>query len=291
VATRRTDPGGRGEQARSERELSRAVVVPANVVLDDVAIVTRLRTGEPIGFEDFVERFHRVLLDYARRASVDAHERDEFVRDVLADAALHFLALGSSVPSNPRLYLITTFRNKLLNKRRGRLRQEKTLSSALRDAAADSEYADEANVVAGCSEARVRESRGPGWERAPLRGALERLSAHLSEALTAEERQLLVAVAENVPQRQVAEWLGVSHSVARKRLERLRGRMVQVAMRYTNALEPNDARELQRFLRRCRARIGASIPTRQDVAHNSTEQASANMRDGSDDRRDGRTTR
>jgi hypothetical protein len=51
----------------------------------------------------------------------------------------------------------------------------------------------------------------------------------------------------------------VSYVVARKRLERLRARLTDVAMRYTNSLEPDDARELQRFFRRCRSRIGASL--------------------------------
>jgi len=64
-------------------------------------------------------------------------------------------------------------------------------------------------------------------------------------------------VAENIPQREIAEWLGVSYAVARKRLERLRARLTEVAMHYANTLEPDDARELQRFFHRCRARIGA----------------------------------
>jgi transposase len=87
--------------------------------------------------------------------------------------------------------------------------------------------------------------------------AIERLSGRLSEALRPDERQLLVAVAENIPQREIAEWLGVSYAVARKRLERLRARLTEVAMQYANSLEPDDARELQRFFHRCRARIGA----------------------------------
>ena len=57
--------------------------------------------------------------------------------------------------------------------------------------------------------------------------------------------------------------IDVSHLVLSKvkpeELERLRGRMMQVAMRYANALAPDDAREVQRFFQRCRARIGAQI--------------------------------
>src|SRR4029078_11852065 len=76
--------------------------------------------------------------------------------------------------------------------------------------------------AAGCSEELLRASRGPDWESTPLPRALERVSGRLSEAIRPDERQLLVAVAENIPQREIAEWLGVSYVVARKRLERLR---------------------------------------------------------------------
>jgi hypothetical protein len=103
----------------------------------------------------------------------------------------------------------------------------------------------------------LRASHGPEWEGAPLPRVLERLAGRLSESLREDERQLLVAVAENIPQREIAEWLGVSYAVARKRLERLRARLTDVAMQYANTLEPDDARELQRFFHRCRARIGA----------------------------------
>ena len=259
MATRRSRRSGAGEGGtRGHAHAGAAAAAVADGGSSDADILIRMRTGAPSAFEHFVERFHPVLLDYARRAGVDQPERDELVSDVLSDVALHFLSPGNETPRNPRMYLITAFRNRLLNGERGRTRREQNLSSVLRDAAVDSDYADDGDVAAGCSEGAVRESRGPGWERASLPRAIERLAAHLDEALTSEERQLLIAVAENVPQRQVAEWLGVTHVVARKRLERVRGRMMQVAMRYTNALEPDDARELQRFFRRCRARIGAS---------------------------------
>jgi RNA polymerase sigma factor (sigma-70 family) len=257
VATRRTGPSN-NRDGGSKGRAAGAVTALAHEADTDVDLVIRMRTGAPAAFEQFVERFHPVLLDYARRAGADQPERDELVSDVLSDVALHFLTPGIATPRNPRMYLITAFRNRLLNGKRRQTRRERHHSGAVRDAALDSEYADDSNVVAGCSEGAVRESRGPGWERAALPKALERLAVHLDEALTVEERQLLVAVAENVPQREVAEWLGVSHVVARKRLERLRSRMMQVAMRYANALEPDDAREIQRFFRRCRARIGAS---------------------------------
>ena len=222
----------------------------------DYDIVVAMRRGESAAFERFVEQFHRILLDYARRAGVPAAERDELVGELLDDVAIQLMTRGAPPPQNPRMYLLSALRHRLLNRKRGRERRHRVVSEAARAAFGDSATAS-GESAAGCSEELLRTSRGPDWESTPLPRAIERLSGRLSEALRPDERQLLVAVAENIPQREIAEWLGVSYAVARKRLERLRARLTEVAMHYANTLEPDDARELQRFFRRCRARIGA----------------------------------
>ncbi|MDB4881332.1 MAG: hypothetical protein JWL95_98 [Gemmatimonadetes bacterium] len=227
--------------------------------LSDVEVIAAMRRSEPGAFALFVERHHRILLDYARRAGLRGIERDELVAELLDDVALHFMTRDTPLPDSPRMYLLSAFRHKLLNSKRARARRGRMVSEAVRDTYADCDFAHTGDAAAGSSEGNVRASRGPAWESAPMPAALERLSAKLSEGLSDDERQLLVAVAENIPQREIAEWLGVSYVVARKRLERLRARLTDVAMRYTNTLQPDDARELQRFFRRCRARIGASV--------------------------------
>jgi DNA-directed RNA polymerase specialized sigma24 family protein len=221
----------------------------------DYDIVVAMRRGEGAAFERYLERFHRILLDYARRAGVCASERDELVSELLDDVAIQLMTRSAPLPQNPRMYLLSALRHKLLNRKRGSERRRRVVSEAARAA-----YNGGVNVgesAAGCSEEMQRASHGPEWEGAPLPRVLERLAGRLSEALRDDERQLLVAVAENIPQREIAEWLGVSYAVARKRLERLRARLTDVAMQYANTLEPDDARELQRFFHRCRARIGA----------------------------------
>jgi RNA polymerase sigma factor (sigma-70 family) len=225
----------------------------------DVEILAAMRRDEAGAFTRFIERFHRLLLDYARRAGMPSPDRDELVGELLDDVALQLMTRNTPLPENPRLYLLSALRHRLLNARRARGRRDRVVSEAVRDAYGDYDVSTAADAAAGCSEASVHASRGPAWERATLPPVLERLSARLDESLRDDERQLLVAVAENIPQREVAEWLGVSYVVARKRLERLRARLTDVAMRYANTLEPDDARELQRFFRRCRARIGASL--------------------------------
>ena len=223
----------------------------ASDTMKDYDIVVAMRRGESVAFEHYIDRFHRILLDYARRAGVLPSERDELVSELLDDVAIQLITRSAPLPQNPRMYLLSALRHKLLNRKRGSERRRRVVSEAARAAYADRESA------AGCSEELLRASHGPGWEGAPLPRVLERLAGRLSEALGDDERVLLVAVAENIPQREIAEWLGVSYAVARKRLERLRARLTDVAMQYANTLEPDDARELQRFFHRCRARIGA----------------------------------
>ncbi|HEV7992187.1 MAG TPA: hypothetical protein VGP25_10195 [Gemmatimonadaceae bacterium] len=225
----------------------------------DHEILAALQSGQSGAFTRFIERYHRLLLDYARRAGIPSEDRDELVGELLDDVALQLMTRGAVLPDNPRQYLLSALRHRLLNSKRARGRRDRVVSEAARDASGDYDTSNGAAAAAGCSEASVRASRGPAWEQTPLPPVLEKLSAKLDESLRPDERQLLVAVAENIPQREIAEWLGVSYVVARKRLERLRARLTDVAMRYTNSLEPDDARELQRFFRRCRARIGASL--------------------------------
>jgi DNA-directed RNA polymerase specialized sigma24 family protein len=247
------DAGGRATRASSERTSS---MRKASDTMKDYDIVVAMRRGDAVAFEHYVERFHRILLDYARRAGVPASERDELATELLDDVAIQLMTRSAPLPQNPRMYLLAALRHKLLNRKRGSERRRRVVSEAARAA-----YGDRARSLgesaAGCSEELVRASHGPEWEGAPLPRVLERLAGRLSEALRDDERVLLVAVAENIPQREIAEWLGVSYAVARKRLERLRARLTDVAMQYANTLEPDDARELQRFFHRCRARIGA----------------------------------
>jgi len=248
-----SDADGRAPRATSEGTSS---MRKAGDAVKDYDIVVAMRRGEAVAFEHYIERFHRILLDYARRAGVAASERDEMVSELLDDVAIQLITRSAPLPQNPRMYLLAALRHKLLNRKRGSERRRRVVSEAARAAYADRDPSA-GESAAGCSEEMLRASHGPEWEGAQLPRVLERLAGRLSEALREDERQLLVAVAENIPQREIAEWLGVSYAVARKRLERLRARLTDVAMQYANTLEPDDARELQRFFHRCRARIGA----------------------------------
>ena len=254
----RSGGGGGDERRGAAREwtVERQAASSSAAAPKDYDIVVAMRRGEAPAFEQYVERFHRILLDYARRAGVPPTERDELVSELLDDVAIQLMTRSAPLPQNPRMYLLSALRHRLLNRKRGSERRRRMVSEAARAVYGDRDP-NAGETAAGCSEEMVRASRGPEWDDAPLPRVLERLAGRLSEALRDDERMLLVAVAENIPQREIAEWLGVSYAVARKRLERLRARLTEVAMQYANTLEPDDARELQRFFHRCRARIGA----------------------------------
>lgn len=230
---------------------------PPGKSLHDAQILAAMQRGDAASYEAFVERFHRLLLDYARRAGMQGGDSDDFVDELLNDIAMQFMTPGAPIPEHPRMYVIAAFRHKFLNHIRGRDRRERAVHAAVREAGVEVRDGPGGNceLIVGCSVSAIRASRGVNAEGALASRALERFAQRLDAELTPEERQLLAAAAEHVPQREVAEWLGVSHAVVRKRLERLRARLVTVALAYVEAADPHDARELERLLRRCGAHV------------------------------------
>jgi hypothetical protein len=72
----------------------------------------------------------------------------------------------------------------------------------------------------------------------------------LEEGLSDQERDVLAWVSEHRPQSQIADWLGISHPAARKRLERLRARLEEMATQYRHSLSGRDRRDVDRFFDR-----------------------------------------
>jgi len=100
------------------------------------------------------------------------------------------------------------------------------------------------------SEASIRASAGPAAESPPLSPVLERLSRIIDAGITDEERQILRWVSASIPQRLIAEWLGITHNAARVRVLRLRERLIEVALRDSGPWRPGERQELYEFFRR-----------------------------------------
>ena len=126
----------------------------------DYSIIAAMRRGEAEAFEQYVERFHRILLDYARRAGVPPTERDELVSELLDDVAIQLMTRSAPLPQNPRMYLLSALRHKLLNRKRGSERRRRMVSEAARAAYGDRDPAG-GETAAGCSEELLCSSGSP----------------------------------------------------------------------------------------------------------------------------------
>lgn len=252
----RSEPGSRVKRAASIR--THDPLTPARCP-SDRELVAAMRRGESAAFVDFIERFERLLRAYATRLAFRKALRWEIIGEVLDDVALRLVAPGSAIPDNLAAYVVAAFRNRLLNQLRARVRHARAVREAAEDVLLDCTFAEAKEAIAACSAALLHASRGSDYEDSDLSATLTRLSVQLGANLTTEERVLLVAASENVPQREVAAWLGVSHEAARKRLQRLRSRLGHAARDHVERLAPDERRELERFFRRCRTRVPAGV--------------------------------
>ncbi|HJU66173.1 MAG TPA: hypothetical protein VJ596_10875 [Gemmatimonadaceae bacterium] len=234
--------GGPGRHAsggaQSERERYQ--------LLGDADLIAALRRGEPRAFEEFVSRFHRGVLAQARRAGIPMSERDSWAVELLHDVALQLVRSDVRVNRPIAAYLTGACRNKLQQARRVAAR-ERTRSEMWRTDATE----PTGRVVAElCSEYTVRASRNALRDPASTSSVVDRLAHVLDAQLTPNERQLLAWVSSYVPQRQIAEWLGIKHMAAAQRIHRLCVRLREEARRFEESLDDVERAELRRFLRR-----------------------------------------
>jgi RNA polymerase sigma factor (sigma-70 family) len=210
----------------------------------DQELLQRMRHDEALAIREFYRRFAPVLWKLARQAHVQPALRDDAVTDCLSDAAIHLMQATAAIPANLTGYLITMFRHRLANDRRSTKRRSATGSAAAWSG-------DGERVVREvCSEASLRASAGPAAEAPALSPVLERLSRVLDAGITDDERQILRWVSASIPQRLIAEWLGITHNAARVRVLRLRERLIEVALRDPGPWRPGEREELYEFFRR-----------------------------------------
>lgn len=253
-----TDPSPGSPAAR--RRAARA--------LGDAALVAALATGDVATWGEFDARFRPLLEAYARRVHIPAALWPQCVDEVLADEAMR-LADGAPVPAHLGPYLVRASYHALLRARRAAARRERRYGAASLDAPDDAPSfggpgGAERVVLALCSAAARRASHGPraadgapaAWDAPDDVGSdgasrvVAAAAAALAARLTDAERQLLVWVAEEVPRRQIAEWLGDGYEAVRKRVQRLARRLQGEARRYAASLPAAERHEFERFLRR-----------------------------------------
>jgi RNA polymerase sigma factor (sigma-70 family) len=224
---------------QSEKQLE-----PSAESWSDHEVLQRMRRDDAVAIREFYRRFTPLLWKIARQAHVQPALRDDVVTDCLTDSALHLMQSTVATPANLAGYLVAALRHRLVNDRRSARRRTSTGSAAVWTG-------DGEGVVREvCSEASIRASAGPAAEAPPLSPLLARLSRVIDAGLSDDERQMLRWVSASIPQRLIAEWLGITHNAARARVLRLRERLFDLALKGDAAWTPRQREELYEFFRR-----------------------------------------
>lgn len=247
-----------------------------------------MRGEDPRAIAELYRRFAPLLRRRAMLWHVGGASCDEIVDDVLADAALALMRPGADTPRSLAAYLLVALRHRLAAARRAAGRREReeldaaepehalarptptarvaerhasraptlavvragisTYSLRAADACA---HAFDAHVLDGhASEEHASDQHPFDASAAPLHPVLARLSAELDAGLREQDRLLLAWLADHVPMRMVAAWLGIGYDAALKRASRLRARLRAAALAHTDALPPGERRVVHAFLGR-----------------------------------------
>lgn len=214
-------------------------------------LLAAILRGDERAIADLFLLYAPLLRDQARRMSIPADERDEFVTTVLDDVVLHLIE-SRIAPRHLTRYLVAALRNRARNHHR---------DSGRRLATQDGAYVAQGpaleRIVAEChSEYGLRASLpADGAESPLLRSAMSGLAERCARDLTSEEMTMMVGVGRHVPLRDLADQLGVTYGAARVRLHRLRERFRKLAIEYMGALKSEERREIERFFRRAQVRL------------------------------------
>ena len=224
---------------------------PAHVrVLSDAALIDAMREGVPEAWGEFDARFRPLLERYASRVGIPRWEWSTCITEVLDDEALRMVERVREMPQHLSAYLVRAVRNRHLALKRAALRRARRYAEA-------AEGPDEPESVLqllvsehtrrACDPPRVAE------ELTSSSSAIARFAQLMSDRLSDTERQMLGWVAEGVPQRVIAEWLGINHEAAKKRIARLCRRMRIAAAEMSDELPADARREVDRLINRASA--------------------------------------
>ena len=216
-------------------------------VLSDAALIDAMRGSVPEAWTEFDARFRPLLERYAVRIGIPRWEWSSCITEVLDDEALRLIERSREVPQQMAAYLIRAVRNRHLALKRAALRRDNRYAGA-----ASAEESSERSVESLVSEHTRRACEPPrvSEEQQPTATGARRLGELLSARLSDEERQMLAWVAEGVPQRVIAEWLGTNREAAKKRIARLCRRLRGAVEALTVELPPDARREIDRLLHR-----------------------------------------
>lgn len=207
--------------------------------LTDAALIDMMRAGVPEAWAEFDARFRPLLERYAARVGIPRWDWSMCITEVLDDEALRLIERTGQMPSHLTAYLVRAVRNRFLELKRSTRRR-------------DRRYAVD-GVVGSVMSEHARRAADPtriAEDARSLSTPATRFAEALGARLTEEEQQMLAWVAEGVPHRLVAEWLGITREAAKKRIARLCRRLRAAAGDATARLPLADRQEIDRLMRR-----------------------------------------
>ena len=220
---------------------------------DDATLVDGMRRGTEAAVEEFVDRYMPMLVGVARRRGLRGGNLITAVMDFLDSAAMRLAIEVSRIPDPLAPYLVVSFRNRL----RDDWRAEERRKARERRMATDLGRGQQRVIAESCSEYALRLTAGVDGDGAEAEQSLaswqtlrEGLAIALEKEMTEGERQLLGYLADRMPQREIADILGIAHGNARVRILRLRERLVRAARAHINSLPVNEGIALASFLER-----------------------------------------
>jgi hypothetical protein len=210
--------------------------------LGDADLIAAMRRRDRMAWAEWDARFRAVLEHYAKRSGIPRWDAATCIAEVLETEGMRFAFSASAMPDRMVSYLRTAVRNRYRTQHRiseRRFRKYAAAASGDADGVVDS--------VA--SEDSIRASRGvqlPDTRFLPLRRFAKWLEMEVSE----DDRTLLAWIAEQVPRRQIAAWLGVSYEASKKRCTRLCARVQELSVKYMREAPPEDRAALDAFFAR-----------------------------------------
>jgi DNA-binding CsgD family transcriptional regulator len=220
-------------------------------VLSDAALVDAMRASVPEAWAEFDARFRPLLERYASRVGIPRWEWSVCITEVLDDEAMRLVERVREMPEHLSAYLVGAVRNRHLHVKRATLRRDRRYASAAASASTTEGVLD---LLVSEHSRRASDPSRVSEEVASTATAVTRFAELLSARLSIDERQMLAWVAEGVPQRVIAEWLGINREAAKKRIARLCRRMRGVGAELSQQLPAEARREIDRMMQRTTAR-------------------------------------
>jgi RNA polymerase sigma factor (sigma-70 family) len=218
------------------------------------ALVAAIRRGESVAIRELFILYAPLLRDQARLMSIDRGDEETVVTTLLDDIVIHLIE-NPITPRDLARYLVTSLRNRARNLHRDARRRQLSFDQAYSEIGAAHQL-----VVAESQSEYALRSSSSHLEETPIRTAIAKLAEKSAAALGEEDLRMMVAVGRHMPLREFAEQNGMSYANARVRLHRLRAKMEKLTAQYMALLEPQERREVERFLRRAGVRIDHGVP-------------------------------